>query len=268
MCNHYKDDLPAFNPSEMLRSYNNAKPVFEMLGAGSNISYQTFDLAHGYYPEDRETMLGWFNLHLKGIGNGNPVKEISFNTLPIEQLMVYANGKRDPQIVTTEEYCKQKGNELRTVFLHSTSFDATAKRNELKKILKVTEEPVLKKVHEYSQVNGWRRFAMETDDKLIPLLLHTPAENSKQFVILSNIEGKENISAILIDSLTKKGFGIAVVDLSGTGETSSVALCSNDRIGRLRTLTKSSLWLGKTVMGEWVEELDVVEQFIHRKYAE
>jgi hypothetical protein len=109
MCNHFKDDLQAFNPREMLRSYNNAKPVFEMLRAGNNIAYQTFDLTHGYWPEDRETMLGWFNLHLKGVGDGTPVKETPFNTLPIEQLMVYAKGKRDPQVVTTEAYCRQKG---------------------------------------------------------------------------------------------------------------------------------------------------------------
>ena len=268
MCNHFKDDLAAFNPREMLRSYNNAKPVFELLGAGNNIAYQTFDLTHGYWPEDRETMLGWFNLYLKGIGNGNAVKEISFNTLPIEQLMVYAKGRRDAHVVTTEEYCKQRGNELKAVFLHTNSFDTTAKRNELRKILRINEEPVLKKVHEYAQANGWRRFALETDDKLIPVVVYAPAKNSKEFVILSSMDEKENISADLIDSLIKKGSGLAVVDLSGTGETSSVILCSNDSIGRLRTLTKSSLWLGKTVMGEWVKELEVVTQFIRKKYKE
>ena len=266
MCNHFKDDLAAFHPREMLRSYNDAKPIFELLGARNNIAYQTLDLTHGYWPEDRETMLGWFNLYLKGIGNGNPVKEISFNTLPIEQLMVYPKGKRDAQVVTTEEYCKQRGNELKKVFLHTNSFDPAAKRNELRKILRVNEEPVLKKVHEYAQVNGWKRFALETDDKLIPVVVYAPAKNLKQFVILSNMDEKENISADLIDRLIKKGSGLAVVDLSGTGETSSVTLCSNDSIGRLRTLTKSSLWLGKTVMGEWVNELEVVTQFIRKKY--
>jgi len=267
MCNHFKDDLAAFHPREMLRSYNDAKSVFELAGAGNNIAYQTFDLTHGYWPEDRETMLGWFNLYLKGIGNGNPVKEISFNTLPIDQLMVYAKGKRDPRVVTTEEYCKQRGNELKKAFLHTNSFDTTAKRNELRKILRVNEEPVLKKVHEYTQANGWRRFALETDDKLIPVVVYAP-KNSKQFVILSNMDEKENISANLIDSVIKKGSGLAVVDLSGTGETSSVTLCSHDTIGRLRTLTKSSLWLGKTVIGEWVKELEVVTQFIRKEYKE
>ena len=77
MCNHIKDDIAAFNPREMLRSYNNAKPVFKMLGAENNIAYDTFDLTHGYWPEDRETMLGWFNLHLKGIGTRSSGKRDS-----------------------------------------------------------------------------------------------------------------------------------------------------------------------------------------------
>jgi hypothetical protein len=266
MCNHFKDDLASFNPREMLRSYNNAKPVFEMLGAGNNIAYQTFDLTHGYWPEDRETMLGWFNLHLKGIGDGAPVKEVPFSTLPIEQLMVFAKGKRDTGVVTTEAYCKQKGNELRTTFLHTKSFTTEEKRNELRNILRVNEWSTLKKVHEYLQQNEWSRFALETsDDKLIPVLLRSP-KNSEEFVIVSNTNGKENISPGLIEGLIKSGSGIAVVDLSGTGETSSAALCSNDSIGRLRTLSKSCFWLGKTVMGEWVKELNVVEQFIHSKY--
>ncbi|MEJ7676164.1 MAG: hypothetical protein WKF59_26550 [Chitinophagaceae bacterium] len=152
MCNHNKDANKAFNPLEMLRSYNNAKPVFEMLGAENKIAYQTFDLTHGYYPEDREAMLGWFNLHLKGIGNGAPLKETSFNTLPYEQLMVYAKGKREPQVVTTEAYCKRRGNELRAGLLNSKSINAALKRIELRNILRANEKSVIRNVHEYATI--------------------------------------------------------------------------------------------------------------------
>jgi len=267
MCNHQRDDIAAFNPREMLRSYNNAKPVFKMLGAENNITFDTFNLTHGYWPEDREVMLGWFNLHLKRTGTGAPVKEIPFNTLPDEKIMVYAKGKRDPAVVSTEEYCKQKGNELRTVLLNTKSFNTESKRNELKNILRINEASVLKKVHEYSAINGWNRFALETSDgKLIPVLLHAPSVNSKEFVIISNPDGKENISPGLVDGLIKSGSGIAIVDLSGTGETASASLHSYDGIGKLRTLSKSYLLLGKTVLGEWVKELDIVTEFINAKY--
>jgi hypothetical protein len=267
MCNHNQDANAAFNPREMKRSYTNAKPVFRMLGVESNIAYDTFNLTHGYWPEDRETMLGWFNLHLKKVGNGAPVKEISFNTLPYEKLMVYAKGKRDVEVVSTEVFCKQRGNELKTVLLNTKSLNAESKRNELRKILRADEKSVLKNVHEYAAVKGWKRFALETsDNKLIPVLVHDPLTTSKEFVIVSNAGGKQNISQELIDGLIKSGSGVAVVDLSGTGETSSAALCSTDSIGRLRTLSKSYLWLGKTVLGEWVKELDVVTRLINLRY--
>jgi hypothetical protein len=267
MCNHSKDDLEAFNPREMLRSYKNAKPVFEMLGAENNIAYDTFDLTHGYWPQDREIMLGWFNLHLKKIGNGDPVKEISFKILPGEQLMVYAKDEKAPLVTGTAEYCKQRGNELRNVFLNTKTFNAEAKRNELKNILRVNEESILKKVHSYPKVNEWSRFVLETsDNKLIPVLLRAPSANSKEFMIMSDPEGKQNIPVELIEKLVKSGLGIAIVDLSGTGETSSASLNSNDTIGRLRTLFKSYLWLGKTPMGEWVKELRIVSGFIRSKY--
>ena len=32
--------------------------------------------------------------------------------------------------------------------------------------------------------------------------------------------------------------------------------------GRLRTLVRSEFWLGKTVLGEWVKELDVITKFL------
>ncbi len=138
--------------------------------AENNIAYDTFNLTHGYWPKDREAMLGWFNLHLKRMGTGAPVKEISFNTLPTERLMVYTKGKRDPEVLSTEGYCKIRGNELRLILLNTKSFNAESKRNELRNILRANKKSILKKIHEYPKVNGWSRFALETsDDKLIPV---------------------------------------------------------------------------------------------------
>ena len=124
MCNHTRDSSPTFFPFEMLRSFNNSKPVFKMLGVEKNINYQVIDQTHGYWPEDREAMLGWFDLHLKGVGSGSPKKEIPFRLLPEEKLMVYPTGKRDPIVMSTDEYCKKRGKELRSVFLNTNTFDA------------------------------------------------------------------------------------------------------------------------------------------------
>ena len=267
MCNHKKDDNPAFFPSEMIRSYTNAKPIFKLYGVEDNIAFQLFDLPHGYMAEDREALLGWFDMHLKGIGNGSPKKEIQFELLPEEQLMVFPKVQRDANVSGTGEYCKRRGNELRSVFLNTTSSDPELKRKDLRNILGVTETQILNHVYEYQQMNGWNRFALATSDyKLIPVLLRSPRDNSKEFVIVCNPEGKDSIPPGLIYEIIKSGKGIAIVDLSGTGEASSTSVGNNYRSGRLRTIARSELWFGRTMIGEWVKELKILTQFLNSKY--
>jgi hypothetical protein len=287
MCNHSRDANAAFNPREMLKSYVHAKPVFNMLDAGNDISYKLFDLAHGYYPEDRLAMLNWFNIHLKraavnkadvpgtgASGTGVDARDIDtimaempFYTLPVDSLRVYPVSRRDPAVASTAQYCKKRGSELRSAFLKNQSIDPQAKRMALKNILRIRDEPVLKETKGYPEAEGWVRFALETsDNKSIPLLVRIPLKTLGPFVIISDPSGKRHISADLIDSLLQTGVGIGIVDLSGTGETAGPSLHSNDSTGRLRTYSKSCLLLGKTVMGEWVKELQIVCQFIHSTY--
>ena len=267
MCNHKKDDNPAFFPSEMIRSYTNAKPIFTLYGVEDNIAYQLFDLPHGYMAEDREAVLGWFDLHLKAIGNGSPKKEIPFELLPEEQLMVFPKGQRDANVTGTVEYCKRRGKELRAVFLNTGSTDANLKRKELRNILGVTETSNLNRVYEYPQVNGWNRFALaSSDNKLIPVLIRPPRDNAKEFVIVCNPEGKDGIPPGLMDEIIQSGKGIAIIDLSGTGEASSTSFGNSYRIGGLRTVSRSELWFGRTMMGEWVKELKILVQFLNSRY--
>lgn len=264
--NHKKDENPTFFISEMLRSFNNARPVFKMIGKENNISYGLFDLPHGYLKEDREAMLGWFDMHLKGIGTGAPKKEAPFELLTEKELMVFPVGKRDPRVLTTVEYSKIKGNELRTSYLNTRVFNTDNKRKELCDILRISEKSELKTIHQYSGKGGWDRFALETsDNKLIPLLHLAPVNKSMGYVIICNPDGKQGVSLSLINDLKKKGSGIVFVDLSGTGEV----LTSGDRPSRklmLPNLSRGELWLGKTVLGEWVKELNVVSKFLNSNF--
>jgi len=260
-------DNPTFLSSEMLRSFNNTRPVYKMLGAVDNISSQVFDKTHGYWSEDREAMLGWFDLHLKGIGTGDPKKEIPFELLPDEKLLVYPIGKRDPAITTTALYCEKRGQELRLAFMKSVSLNVSEKKKELRNILRINEVSNLKKVHQYTSLAGWDRLALETSDaKLIPVLHLAPANPSQGYIIISNPEGKNSISAALLNELKKKGMGIVIADLSGTGESSSTKENTSNKSMVLHTQSRSELWLGKTILGEWVKELGVVSNFLKSRY--
>jgi hypothetical protein len=265
-----KESNPAFYPVEMLRSYKNAKPVFELYGVGNNLNNQVLDLPHGYSPEMRQAMIGWFDLHLKGIGDGSPVGDLLFELVSEEELMVFPKSKRKEKkkrIYSTETYCKQKGEELRSSFLGTNNFDAEHKRQELREILRLKEGSDLKKIHEYSKVADWERIALETsDNKLIPLLHMPPQNNSGEYVIVGTPEGKNKIPAAVLEDLKERGKGIVLVDLSGTGELSPPDPHAIDSRSKFHTLSRAELWLGRTVLGEWVKELGLVSEFLTSNY--
>ncbi len=267
LCNHLKDNNQAFRPNEMIRTYTNAKPVFVMYGAGNNISYNLFDLPHGYFPQDREAMLGWFDLHLKGTGKGEPKKEIPFEILPFEKIMVFKKGQRDPKVIGTATYCINKGNRLKTDLRNLKSFNLQNKRDELSDLLGIKSKLSLTAIHEIQPIDHWNRFYIETtDNKVIPLLVRRPLDNSNEFVILTNPQGKEKIPKIVIDKLVTSGKGIAILELSGTGELIPKPNSAN-RNGNLLILSRSLLWFGKTVIGEWVNELNLVVEFLKSRYS-
>jgi hypothetical protein len=64
----------------------------------------------------------------------------------------------------------------------------------------------------------------------------------------------------------QSGTGIAIIDLSGTGEASATYANLSYKWGKLRAISRSELWFGRTIIGEWVKELDVVTQFLNSKY--
>jgi len=267
MCNHEQDSNPTFYPQEMLRSYHNAKPVFQMYAAGENIDYAIFDLTHGYWEENREVMLGWFDRHLKGTGTGAPKKERPFELLPVEELMVFEKGKRDPLVKNTAAYARGKGEELRKSFLNQAKFDAATKKEELRTLLKLNNRSERVNVHRYPESQGWERMALETNDgKLVPVLHHAPSGGAKAYTVISNMDGKNAIPSAILDGLKANGSGIMIVELSGTGEASSAKDVTLTRLSRFHTLARAHLWLGKTLMGEWVEELRLVTEFARDTY--
>jgi hypothetical protein len=267
MINHLQDNNLSFLPVEMEKSLKKAQPVFKMLNAENKISSQVFDLPHGYYPEDREVMLGWFDLWLKGTGNGNPVHSILPDSIPTEQLMTFAPGKRDSSIITTEIFCKRKGIELRNAFLEIDSFDKEGKRSELRDLLGVNKMLVLQQRHSFPSKNGWKRLTLDiSDGRVLPVLLKEPANPSGQFIILCNTTGMKKMPSDLIAKYLDSGKGIVLTDLSGIGESSSAETLQHDSQGNLRTLSRSELWLGRTLIGDWVEELDVLTHYLETEY--
>jgi len=258
-------DNPTFTADEMMRSHNNAKPVFDLCGSGDNISYRIFDLRHGYLPEYRQAMLGWFDLKLKGKGDGTAKEELPFDLVPTEKIMTFSSGKRDIRVLSTEEYCRKRGNELRMDYLGKKAFLSKKKKEELNDILRINGRSELEKVHEYAEMNGWKRYALETSDgKLIPVLYRAPQNASAGYTVLVDPKGKNNLSLEYIERIKQKGEGVVILDLTGAGETETEKSRFKDFV--YHNLSRSLLWLGKTLMGEWVKEIDLVTSFLRSDF--
>jgi hypothetical protein len=261
MHNHTRESNPTFFPEEMLRTYKNAKPIFELHGARDKISYDLFDLTHGYFQENREGMIGWFNLHLKGEGDGRLTDEISFDPVPSEDLLVYPD-ERFEGVKSTAEYNRMIGEELRSNFLNQTEFDISEKQDQLNNILRINITE-LTEVHRYSAADDWERIILKgSASQLVPLLHRPPSGNSEEYVIITHPVGKSEIPDEVIEEWIEKGSGIILPDLSGMGENSLSENTAHHNIARFHTLSRSNLWLGRTLMGEWISELNLITNFL------
>lgn len=264
ICNGMKDSNRAFSPSEMLRSYDNARPVFKFYDADEKLSYQIFNTTHGYWPEIREAMLGWFDLHLKGTGTGAPKKEKPITLLSEEELMTFTIGNRSPDVKTTAEFCNAQGLLLSKTMMENKTINPAKKVEELKSLLNLSKNPSIGKCSELPIIDGWQRYLIESGNGwLIPVIIKTADTKSSEFIILFNPAGKNNIDDELLKKYSNKN--ICIVDLWGTGEvSSSQANRISGALPGFHTLGRSAIWLGYRIQGIWAEQINITAEWLKK----
>ncbi len=259
ICNCLGDSNPTFFPSEMLRTFAETRKIYQIYDhADGRLSYQIFNLPHGYWPKIREAMLGWFDLHLKDIGHGQPKNEAPFETLQEDELMFYKKCKRDRNVVSIAEFCTRQGNQLRKQYLQRDKFEPETEIKKLTTVLRLVKPLALSRIHEYGKEYGWGKYVLETEcGRMIPLLVKPPVRNSHDYFVLCHPEGKEKLAGSRLLEDVPPGKGIILFDLYGSGETGSV----DQQPALYHTLARSLLWLGRTVIGEWVKDINIVSDF-------
>lgn len=264
-----KDRNKAFFPTEMLRSFNNAKTIYELAHRPQNITYQLFDTTHGYWPAMRQSLLGWFALHLKGEGDGGPMTEVPFKLLPERNLMVFPVGHRDSLVVSTIDYVKRKANEELKRMDTIKFIDRNEKLSQLKNISRYSRDE-LKMAHVVEQYANNEKIILETSrGRLIPLHLYQSRKTGRPATLVlftDKTDGKTR-GEVLTNYLLK-GATVVVADLWGQGVNNSPrARIVDGTLPDYHTLARSAFWLGYSTQGIWADEIRVLVEFMHSRFS-
>lgn len=268
--NAMRDTNPTFYVKEMVRSFNAAREVYRLYGAQDRLAYQAIDLPHGYWPEMRRHMLGWFKRWLKGEGAGWPCEAPEPPELPEKDLMCFPT-KRPKDVGTILEYATARGREMKTGILAGADrIDARAKARDLARLtgaaalggerrggVAVSEEDGLE----------CRRFTVEgASGAMIPcVLLRAPGRKAGRVTLVADRKGKANaMKRDEVKALLKRGAAVCLADLRNTGETAWMVEGIVDDHDSARTV----LWLGRTMIGEWAEDLSAVRAVLVKDHPE
>jgi len=259
----FKEANQAFTPTQMFRSYHPLSELYGHMDARNKLSYQIFDTGHGYWPEMREAMIGWFDQQLKNIGDGAPKKETPFELLTIESLATYPKGKRDPKVFSTADFNRKRGNELHESMMRKQQISVKEERDRLSSMLGTQELNEIDTIYNYGMEDGWEKLAIKsTSGELIPLLRRLPKQGN-DFVMLIHSEGKSRIPQDHLDRLINEGKGIVIADLWGTGERSSAeAIKIDGALPAFHTLSRSLIWFGTSVIAKWIDDIEIINKLI------
>lgn len=251
-----------FSVAEMLKTYHLVETLYWNLGKHDFLTYTIANRVHGMTDEHREAMLGWFDLHLKGIGGGRPRPEPDYEIPPEKELYVLDPENRPETVCSTVSYCLKAGTELREKMLAAESFNKQEKLKELQNMLRLKTLPAEMNLTRYKTLKGFERMALESGDHLIPIVMKTGSCPGK-FRLLLSPDGKNTLSDEQIARCGADGATVVMFDLFSSGETAE----RNDIAGKFHQPVRQLLWLGRSLPGEWVFDILSVCRMLRESFA-
>jgi len=255
-----REQLAAFLPREMLRAYGSARAIYALYGAEDKLAHQIIDLPHGYFPEMRRHMLGWFKHWLQGEGSGLPRAIRTDPELPEEQLMCFPGKTRPRDVISLIEHVSARTRAAKQAFLAQPGLDRSRKRKDLATMLRLPGGPdyIRRSAAVSGEADGRRflKFTVESEPGvLIPCTLLPPAGKSPCVVVAAHPDGKD---ACLRQAAAQKvltaGKALCLVDLRDIGECRWSH--GDDQV--CLYAARAAIWLGRTMLGDWVKDLAAV----------
>ena len=248
-------DAYQFSVEQAKKSISQAMPVFELTGKKANLRHAIFESGHDYNQAMREAMYGFMTLHLKGEGDGSPIRDPEIRPEAPEDIRCFPGTTRADNWLTLPKFAALEGTKiLEQKVAPKTAAEWATTSETMRKILvnKVfggfPDRPKLPKIVQIEA--KIMRFAPEPGLMLTADLREY--DPKKPVTILLNFQGRDVATkSELAKEVRNAGGNRITFDLRGMG-------IAGDTIGRApdHNSAEWSLWLGRPLLGQWT--FDVV----------
>jgi cephalosporin-C deacetylase-like acetyl esterase len=263
-------DAFQFSVDEAKKSLALADPVFKLSGKPGNIRHAIFESPHDYSKAMREEMYGWMTLHLKGEGDGSPIREPEFKTEDPETLRCYPGETRPKDWMTIPQFAAAEGKKLLAARTPPGSVEAWAKESEARRASLIGKVfggfpkagPLKPQVIPTGHGSSYRlEFEAEPGVSLTAVV--EPGKPDAPLAIILNATGGAKASTSPTASGARTaGWTVAGLELRATGTRA----WPSDKVRKTldHNTAEWGLWIGRPLLGQWVVDtrrlLDALER--------
>ena len=261
-------DIRPFSVKEMLRSYTAARDVFDLYGVGDRLACQAIDLPHGYWPEMQRHALGWFRRWLQNEGEGRACKISETSPLPHEELLVFPDHIRPSEVKSIFDFVHHIATGFVSGHLNKEDpGEMTGKIRELKNLLHLPKEMPsiqLKFCHQTTEgKNMVKSIQLEVEPGVIlPVEIYSSCDNEPTSALL--VVHHKGVKSIVhepwMETWLQSGKALVFADLRNSG--SMLWDSKIERLPLFHNASRSTLWLGHTMIGEWVIDLSSITKYL------
>ncbi len=261
------EKIPAFLFHEASRTYRSARRIYRLMDVESRIALRSVDAAHGYFPEMQRHMVGWFRKWLLGVGSGEPADVPAVRDLPESRLMCFPKASRPAGVRSLIEYVSLRSNVLKAELLAKSKLSRSIKRRELIRILRVPAQGIVNFIDSVAEgeQRGCRveKFNLESEPGiLIPCVLIVPGGRKLSTIVIASHPEGNDVALKQPESMKalQEGKALCLIGLRETGETAW-----DPPVSQCRNAARAALWLGRTMIGNWVHDICAVRTALARR---
>lgn len=267
--NATKDGIQ-FSVGEAKKSLALTGPVYKLFGKPDNLRHAIFEGPHDYSKAMREAMYGFMTLHLKGEGNGDPIKEPEFKTEDPETLRCYPGDTRPIDFTTIPRFAAHEGKWLLLAKPIPKTAEEWRTQSEARRTALVQRVfggfPDVKAVDEWKE--GFEDLSLHDfrpEPGLNAMLTYrfdasVPRPKNEPIVLILTGDGDFETHIKWEKAVLAAGFRPTAFDLRATGNRGFLG----DKVGRApdHNSAEWGLWLGRPLLGQWVFE---VRQYLNTR---